>query len=211
VSASAGDTAWDWHHWHAKDGAALQADPGSGPHIRAFAFNRGVSKIINKATAYPMGVEAGDVGTTINYSAPSIARYGTRSWSAPNLLTRSNAADSNTDLEECTRFAVYMVANYQDPLDRITQITFRSMRPGATNSDINWDFLANVDIADQVDVTLTDAGGGGFVDEPYYVEGIHETVEPLNPAYDNVTTTLDLSPAALFTTNPFDDDTDPFA
>ena len=56
---------------------------------------------------------------------------------------------------------------------------------------------------DQIDLTVSSPGGGGFVGESYYVEGVHETVEPLNPTHDLITLTLDLSPKAYFDTNPF--------
>jgi hypothetical protein len=68
-----------------------------------------------------------------------------------------------------------------------------------------WQFLNRVDIADSVTVTVTSPGGGGFDDAEYFVEGIHEQVRPLDPAYDDVTLTLDLSPRAFFASNPWPD------
>src|SRR4029077_21078049 len=111
-----------------------------------------------------------------------------------------------TSLEECRRFADYYVQNYSLPGNaRITDIGFRSMQPGPTSAAPNCALLSQVDIGDQVDVTITSPGGGGFDAESYFVEGVHEDVKSLGADYDDVTVTLDLSPQAFFTTNPWDD------
>jgi hypothetical protein len=70
-----------------------------------------------------------------------------------------------------------------------------------TGHAANWAFLTGVDISDLVDVTVTDPGSpaASFSAEPFFVEGIHEVVQPLNNAYADVTLRLDLSPQAYFT------------
>jgi hypothetical protein len=204
IAAGAGDAAWDWHHWHAGDGAAVLVDPSTTAHVRVFAFNRGLSKIINQALATPVGIADTDTpGQLVSDATGSIAKYGIRSWSAQNLLTLSGMLDSSDALTETKRFATYYVDNYAYPRDRITDIQFRSMNPAWTGAAANWAFLSQVDVSDRVDVTVAGSGGGGFTIDPYYVEGVHETVQPLNPNYDDVTLTLDLSPKAFFDTNPF--------
>jgi hypothetical protein len=207
---------WDYHVWHAGDGAAVAAHPASVAQVRAFAFERGVAKLINSALATPQGIADDDVagpptlvsGTLYQagqhvYDTASIAEYGYRSWSAQNLTTKRGLVDSSTDLEETARFSFYYVQNYAYPQNRITTITFRSLPPGDPRAAHLWALLSQVDIADKVTVTVGSPGGGGFDTAQFYVEGIHEQVNPLNPVYDDITLSLDLSPVEYFTTNPF--------
>jgi hypothetical protein len=67
--------------------------------------------------------------------------------------------------------------------------------------------MSQVDISDQVDVTVSGVNGAisGFLAEPYFVEGVHEQVQPLNPDIDDVTLSLDLSPKAYFDEDPWPD------
>jgi hypothetical protein len=55
-----------------------------------------------------------------------------------------------------------------------------------------------MDISHSVAITIASPGGGGFNAEPFFVEGVHENCQPLGPAYDDVTMTLDLSPKAYY-------------
>src|SRR4029077_20859754 len=132
-----------------------------------------------------------------------------RSWSAQDLLTNGHVPPAvTTDLEETKRFATYYVNNYKNPANRITYIAFRSERIGAAGAGELWDLLSRVDISHSVTVTVASPGGGGFNADPYFVEGVHETVQPLTGEMDDVTLTLDLSPQAYFSdTTMFPDDT----
>lgn len=201
VAAGAGDDAWAWRHWKAGDGAAVDAVSGTA-HIRTFAFNRGLAKVINQALATPSRRNAiltpAEMAGQLVSDAVSIGLRGIRSWTATDLLTETGLLDSTDDLTETRRFAEYYVANYAEPRDRITTISFRSMRPTDTHAPVNWLLLCDCDIGDQVDVTVASPGGGGFNAEPYFIEGIHESEAPLGAAYGDVTVTLDLSPAAYF-------------
>ena len=209
VAASAGDAAWDWHHWHAGDGAAVNAGSGLA-HIREFAFNRGLSKVINQAfasSAYQIlageQVDAGGDTWARTSDAPSQAKYGIRSWSAENLLTLRGWSGGAPipgweTADELARFTQFYNANYKDPKNRVTVCGFATMDPGTPHAAATWDLLSQIEIADLIGITIASPGGGGFDDEPYFVEGIHETVTPLNPDYDLVRLTLDLSPQAYF-------------
>jgi hypothetical protein len=211
--AGATPGSWDWHHWKAGDGTEVAANPSTTAHIRTFGYNRGLAKVINSAMAYPayklsgssqVPVDDTDLAPQTVSDTTSQGRYGIRSWSAPNLVTlRGLTSPGYTSLEETKKFANFYVANYADPRNRISQISFRSIRPSATGAAANWSLLSQIDIADLIDVTVDAPGNasstGGFVAEPYFVEGIHEQVQPLNANYDDVTLTLDLSPQAYFT------------
>jgi hypothetical protein len=203
---------WDFQQWHAGDGAAVAASPSTMAHIRQFSFNRGLSKIFNQALATPVGIKDSDVAGQLVQDLTSIGLRGIRSWpSRQNLLTRTGLLDGSTALVETKRFATYVVDNYADPRDRVTLLGFRPMRPDATGAAANWKLLSQVDIADQINITVASPGGGGFTDEPFFVEGVHEQVDGRirqgvasdAEGYDNVTLTLDVSPMAYFDTNPF--------
>jgi hypothetical protein len=197
---------WDWHHWQAGDGEAVNADPANWAQLRQFAFNRGLSKIINQALATPINIADEDVAAQTVQDTDSIALYGIRSWSAQNLLTQRGilpVGTGTTALEETRYFATYYVDNMATPKNRVTTCGFRTMAPYQVGAAETWRLLSLVDISDQVDITVGSPGGGGFILEPYYVEGIHEQVQPLGETYDDVTLTLDLSPKAFYDTNPF--------
>jgi len=203
TAASADIGSWLFTHWKAGDGQTVAAHPTTTAHVRQFSFNRGIGKIINQALATPVGIADADVPGQVVTDAVSIAKYGIRAWSAQNLLTKVGVLDSADELVETKRFATYYVQNYMAPRNRITAIQFRSMAPGQVGAAANWKLLSQVDISDLVDVTVTGSGGGGFTAEPFFVEGVHEQVQPLNAVYDDVTLTLDLSPQAYWTSNPF--------
>ena len=78
------------------------------------------------------------------------------------------------------------------------------MHPDWDGATETWNLLSRIDIADRVEVTIDSPGGGGFTGQTFFVEGIHETSRPLNPDYDDVELTLDLSPRAYFTESPWD-------
>jgi hypothetical protein len=200
---------WDFHQWKAGDGAAVTASPTDTAQIRRFAFNRGLSKVINSAQATPMWTlnEAGSQQVLMPDTAAagqaskddaSLGKYGYRSWSALNLNTLRGLAPETTALEETKKFADYYVANYAAPRDRVTDIAFRSMRPDDSRAAANWELLSLVDVSDLVQVTVASPGGGGFDAAEFFVEGVHEQVGPLVPGYDDVTLSLDLSPRAYF-------------
>jgi len=205
VASGAAPGAWDFHQWQVGDGAAVAANPAQFAQIRRFAFNRGLAKIINSAFATPLRRDvqltpAEMTGQIVSDSA-SVGTYGIRSWSTQDLITQSRVTlPVNTDLAETKKFAQFYVDNYKQPRNRVSEIGFRSMDPGAPGSSENWRLLSLVDISDTVQVTIASPGGGGFNADSYFVEGVHEQVQPLVPGYDDVTLTLDLSPRAYFKT-----------
>lgn len=203
IAAGAGDAAWDWHHWHAGDGDAVVAAPSTTAQVRAFGFERGIATIRNSALATPMFVLDEDVPGQMVVDTGSVGQYGIRSWSKQNLLTKAGLLNGNDSLEETKLFSQYIVNNYSQPANRIGPVTFRSMSQGRVGATVNWNLLANIDVADQLDATVLAPGGGGFTDEECFVEGIRERCAPLNEDFDDMTVEVDLSPKALFTDNPF--------
>lgn len=206
---------WDWHQWFAGDGHAVALNPADTAHIRRFAFDRGLSKVINSATCTPMWASARSTATTL--AEPTVAELrgqlvtddasielrGMRSWSAMNLQTEGSTHDASGSLAETKRFASFYVANYSTPRNRVSEIGFRSISPAHPAAAATWAFLSQVDISDAVNVSVDSPGGGGFYNEAFFVEGIHEEVAALTPDYDDVTLTLDLSPRAYFEVDPW--------
>jgi hypothetical protein len=203
TAAGAGVGVWDFTEWKVGDGQAVDASPTDTAQIRTFAFNRGESKVFNSAYCTPSGFDptVDPPAAQIATAPASITQFGYRSWSAENLLVAHGNLTGFTGLQECAAFAAFIAANYQSPRERITDISFRSMNLSRTGHAANWAFLTGVDISDLVDVTVTDPGSpaASFSAEPFFVEGIHEVVQPLNNAYADVTLRLDLSPQAYFT------------
>jgi hypothetical protein len=200
---------WNYQDWNVGDGAAILAN-GSFTQLRTFSFNRGLSKVINQALATPARpnqlTNAQMTAQTVSDSV-SIGKFGVRAWSAQGLLTHHCLKDGTNDLGETKRFATYYVDNYANPQNRVTECSFRSLPPTDVRALRVWKLLSEIDISDSVNVTVASPGGGGFnaanVTSQFWVEGIHEQVQPLAQNWDDVTLSLDLSPRAYFNTNPF--------
>jgi len=126
-----------------------------------------------------------------------------RTWSARDLLVYQGTTTGNNNLQETALYGLYHLRNYADPRTRVDQITFKSLRPDDSRAAATWDLMTTVDISDVVELTVTNPGGGGFSSEPFYVEGISYEVGPLTPDYQDVTLTLDVSPAAYFLEDVF--------
>jgi hypothetical protein len=203
TSTDAGTAKWDYHHWHAGDSAAVAAHPldntaAAYAQLRQLAFNRGLSKVINSALCTWNGIAPGLIAGQYVNDTTSIGTYGWRSWSAENLYVDSGILTGNTGPDECLAFAQWIVDNFAEPRNRITLLGFRTMAADWPGSIKTWDLLTRCDIGDMVDVTENDATGGVFNAEPFFIEGIHEQVVPLNPDMADVTITLDVSPDAYF-------------
>lgn len=207
--ATAEAEGWDFQEFKAGDGAAVALSPTDTAHIRGFSYSRDVSKVINRAAASPIGIadaaREGQVceSTHTRFGQTSIETFGIRPWSSDNLILKQQLRPTVLDeLAATKRFAQYYVDSYSFPQNRISAISFRSSALGATGSGANWNLLARCDISDRVRVTIGSPGGGGFADEPYFIEGIHEEDRPMQGQADEVTMTLDLSPGAYFAELP---------
>lgn len=199
TAASAGTAAWDWQQWKAGDGDAVAGSPSDTAQMRPpFSWNRGKSKIINSALCYPMGILPDKIAGQLVTDTISIGTHGIQSYSKENLLTESGILTGNNGNDETKLFSTYYVTNYKDARNRITALTFKSLDPADDRAAALWKLLCQADIADEIDVTATFPGGGGFSLEPFYIEGIHESVEPLTDEYAMVTLGLDVSPKAYF-------------
>lgn len=165
--------------------------------IRGLRWSKGKSTILNRAIAYPAGMAEDELAQMMFEDAASIAAYGQRSWSAPNLLTKRHLSNGNTGADEAQLFSQYQVANHSGPTIRARKITFRSLRDSDPRAAATWDLMQNVEISDVVHLHTP------FIDGTYFVEGITQRGEELDGSIPNVTTELDMSPASFWTTDPF--------
>jgi hypothetical protein len=193
--------AWDFHHWKCGDGKAVALSPTDTAQIRAFSFNRGESKVYNSALCTPKNIAIADIAGQYVKDLTSIGQFGYRSWSSENLIVDSGTLTGNNAKDECLAYANYIKLNYAQPRNRVTQLTFKSMDPAWTGAAATWSLLTKCDISDLIDITVSDPGvdnTGGFNAEPFFIEGIRETAEPLNGEYALVTLELSVSPQSYF-------------
>jgi hypothetical protein len=204
VSATA--THWDFNEWTVGEGGVQITWP--------FTSTRSRGLIRNAAMCFPQKLPNGspfpaaDRVNQVVTDATSIARHGVRSWSAENLLTKEGVTSGLPGPEECLTYAQYVVDNYASAEPTVRQISFKVLRPDDPRAAALWPLLCEIDISDQITLTKSHPGGGGFTSSVHFVEGISETWRPLvkdlDTGYPYCEMTLDLSPAAYWGTAPAD-------
>jgi len=204
VSGDAGDAAWDFQRWQ----AATREDVTTGvAQVREFSFNRPRDRIINVYTSWPRADENGrtfsqeNLAAQVSSDAGSITAYGYRSREAGDLIIKKHKTNGNTGTEECKLFADFYVANYAQPRKNVQRVTFTSIHPSDSRAAATWALMSRMDVSDVVALTIDEAG---LAAEDFYVEGISMTVRALNPQFDMVTVTPNLTPAAYYTDNVFE-------
>lgn len=196
--------------WNVGDLAAVGANPTWAP-ISGLSHDRDVEKIINAALVTPTGIDdpstvtdVSDIPGQLSIDSGSRTQYGNRVYTAEDLLTLEGQTDGLDALAETKLFADYFTTNLHDAQNRISQIVVKGVPADAQYASNIWDLICGVEIGDLVNVTTTHPGGGGYSAAPYFVEGISYEATPQGGAnFLDVTMTLDLSPQAYFTTNPF--------
>jgi hypothetical protein len=194
---------WDFVRWD----AGTREDVTTGvAQIREFSFNRPRARIINSYIAWPRADENGVafdrslIPTLLKQDAPSIALYGYRGADAPDLIIKDNFNNANTGAEECALFGDFYVANYAAVRKAIQTVTIKSVWPDDDRAAATWDFMCRADISDAVQVTVDEAL---LADEAFFVDGISVECRVLNPDYDLVTVTPNLTPASYYGTDVF--------
>jgi hypothetical protein len=203
--------------------------------IAELEWSSGVDNLFNACSATPQGVntgddwrqlnpdppnndnvagqyvKAGDPGLTAGpgYDPDSIEKYGLRSLTFDQLQTVEGKHTGNNSMQETKLFAKYYVENYSAPAPRISRLVFKSRHTTDVHGSKLWEFMCNCEISDLLTLKTEHGGGGGF-DNDFYVEGIHYVGRPGNPDIPAIVElSLDVSPRANWTTNPFDADEDP--
>lgn len=192
------------NHWYAGDTSAVNSAPSTTASIAALSFARDAEHLYNAVLSTPQNIKNADIAGQLVTDTTSIGTYGPRSESFENLITLEGQNDGNDANAETKLFATYYVDNYKDPQNRISQVKFSPVATTASNASAHWNLLCGVELGDLITVTTTHPGGGGFAGVDFFIEGIHyEADYQLPPPLTNVTLTLDLSPRAYYTTDPF--------
>jgi hypothetical protein len=186
--------------------------------VHELGFNLGKASLYNSVSAYPQYAHAtadtppklveptgAEIRDQLLEDAASIAAHGKKGLSFTDLLTWQGNATGNPALVETKLVAQYYRDNYHQPLPRVNRMVFKSRLPSDPLAGPLWKMLTLAEISDRLTFTSAHPGGGGFTADEYYVEGVRYQAEPGTPTVPNVTLELDVSPAALFTVNPFPD------
>lgn len=190
--------------WEAGGSAEALADD-TVALIHEFTFGLDKDDMTNRALALPQGVDESDVPGNLVEDATSISDFGLLPMDGlVDLLTwhgRNDDASLTSAVEETKKFATFYVNNRKSPYPRIRQLVFTMRDPGQSSAAANWALLQGVEISDNVTVTTTHRGGGGFA-EDFFVEGIQEVDEAMGE-FNKVTMTLDVSPGSWYAANNF--------
>lgn len=201
TAAGASPGAWDFHTWKCGDGFHVALSPDDTAHLRSFAFSRGISSIRNSAYCTPVGIAAADKDGQLSTDPTSIGKYGIRSWSKENLYISAGLLTGKTAAEETKLMADFIVANFKDPKNRVTDLGFKSMHPDDPRAAATWALLSQWDVSDSMEVTITLPGRAAdspnFNLEPFFIQGGQEKVTPLDPEFALVELTLDITPRPL--------------
>lgn len=199
----AGGANWEFVRWE----AATREDVTSGvAQIREFAYNRPRARILNSYVAWPRADEDGLefdrslIASMLQMDAGSISTYGHRGDDAPDLIIKEHKTNGNTGADECILFAEFYITNYAEIRKAIQRVVFKSHRPGDARAAATWDLMCRADIADAINLTVDEAE---LADVPFFIDGIAVECRPLNPDYDLVTVTPNLTPAAYYGTDVF--------
>ena len=197
---------WIFNRWH----AATRGDVTSGTaQIRAFSYNRPRARIINSYLAYPRADEDGvefdrsGIDALTQMDSGSITDFGYRGQEAPDLIIKAEyvASGDRTGSELCALFGEFYVDNYSQPRKAVESVVFRSMRPDDSRAADVWALMVDCDVSDAINLTLDEAG---LSDEPFFIDGISIECRMLNPDFDDVTFSPNLTPASYYGTDVFD-------
>lgn len=187
-------TAYGVSEWEAGTGAFVTTGVAQ---IRSLAYSTPKHTVRNAALAYPQGMAENEMQSMVVTSTSSIAKWGTRTWDAPNLLTKRHNSNGNTGADECKLFSTYVIQNYQNPVPRISRVGFKSLRDSDSRASATWALMTGVEIGDVINITTDWISGG------YFVEGITASARELDGTIPYATVELDLSPRALWDVDPF--------
>jgi hypothetical protein len=197
-------------HWYVGDLAAA-ASNGYIVVPTSMKFTRGKTNLVNCALCTPFGIAQADIPGQFVYDSTSVAKYGPRvsGMSLEQLRTQGaepGSADAGNDaLAETALFGQYIVDNYKNPVNRVSQLTFRNPPAGATSArkQATWNLLGGIELSDWITLTMTHPGGGGFTAVDFFVEEITYDLVPLSGDTWDVTLTVGLSPRSYFDNDPF--------
>lgn len=204
--------------WNVGDAGACGAWPTNPPNsptthalapINDLVWDLDQTQIVNACECYPgnIGTQTASLTAQLRTNGPSILKYGPRVLSIPDLYTAGSPASTGNPFlnppglsakQETLLFADYFVQNLAVPEPHVTSMKFLTVAPGTTQGNQWWKMVCGVEIGDVVILYITDPGGGGFLAEQFFVEGIHYQIDIGGSNYPQVTMTLDVSPRKWF-------------
>jgi hypothetical protein len=184
------------------DPSLTSVDPTAVP-LAALGFTSGADNIINSCLSYPQEIAAADLAAQLVTDTASITAYGLHAESFSDLQTSYDIANGVTANDAAKLFGTYYVENMAEPRPRVNQMVFRTKGVSDPLSGPLWIQMTLCEISDLLNLTTAHPGGGGFADVPFFVEGLHYSITPLNGEVSDVTLTCDVSPSAYFAVNPF--------
>jgi hypothetical protein len=204
--ATAVGAEWTFTRW----AAATREDVTTGrAQIREFAVSAPRTRVINSYLAWPRQDELGFefkqklVQSLSRVDTTSRDAYGYRGIEESALIIKEHKTNGNTGADECIDFATYYLANDNVPRKNVDRCTFRSIAPSDARAADVWDLMCRADISDYIHLFVDEEG---FSDTEFVIEGMTGSCRVLNPEYDDVTFTPNLSPAAYVgTTTMFED------
>lgn len=205
VAADAGSATWNFRRWKAGDGAAILLD-GARAQIRpplgwtlaeekirnvGYAYPK-LTQVAGKWVAFPDKLKPGQV-----YAVGGVNPVDRRVWSAENLLVKAGTTTGLTGAAEAKLYGQFWATVLAQPRTRVDAVTLKSLNPTDPRAAATWGLMLGAEISDVLDLRHGVAGGVG-ISEEFYVEGSQMQVRNLGPAFDSVTVTLNLSPAAYY-------------
>jgi hypothetical protein len=199
---------WDFVRFN----AGTREDAGaSSAQVREFSYNAPRARIINSYIAFPRADEFGrDFNRAeiqniplIREDATSIATYGHRGGDATDLIIKEHKTNGNTGADECELFGEFYVQNYAQPRKAVQNVVFKTHHPGIGDARAapTWALMTTCDISDAIHLTIDEAD---LANVPFFVDGIGVSCRPLQPTFDMVTVTPNLTPASYYGTDVFE-------
>jgi hypothetical protein len=96
----------------------------------------------------------------------------------------------------------FYIDNYAQPRKNIQRVTFKSLEPTDARAAAIWELMTKCDVADVIALTIDEAG---LAAEDHFVQGYQVSCRRLHGGMDMVEFTPNLTPAAYYDEDPFDD------
>lgn len=211
IAADAGDSAWDFQRYKIGDGAAITGDADYAQIRPPFRYSVPLERVVNRSLITPrreseaVEFDRADVPDLVVSDAGSIATYGEWSFSYADSINGGHKTNGDTASQDLMRTSQFLVDNFKTPLIRLESVTVKAMAPSDPRADPTWNVLSRADIADVASINVGYPDGVG-VEEDDFIEGFTQTITPLNPTFDWVELSLNLSPmptdATAYDDNP---------
>lgn len=190
--------------------AATREDVTTGvAQIREFAWNVPMDRIVNSYVSWPNEDENGvtfdqaNVAAQYRTDAPSQADFGLSSIEKPGVIIKEHKTNGNTGAEELGLVGDFYIANYAQPKRNVQRVTFKSVHPDDPRAAATWGLMTLCDVSDVIALTIDEAE---LADVDHYVQGYTVSCRPLNPSFDFVEFSPNLTPASYYDEDTFPDD-----